>query len=150
MWSVIRWLVLRIAAIRWLFKLGGLAFLLPLALLLKSIGLPLLIVLAVLAIPILILLFLFGLPIFLVLIFGSMLMGLIGVVLTIGIAALKFGLFIVLPIWLIWKLGGKITGWASKRDQGDTPPSSSTPPSDSSSGPTTGPISDPVDGIDPA
>ena len=30
MWSAIRWLVLRIAAIRWLFKLGGLAFLLPL------------------------------------------------------------------------------------------------------------------------
>ena len=68
MWSAIRWLVLRIAAIRWLFKLGGLAFLLPLALLLKTIGLPLLGVLAVVGDPgLLILLFLFGLPIFLVL-----------------------------------------------------------------------------------
>ena len=149
MWSAIRWLVLRIAAIRWLFKLGGLAFLLPLALLLKTIGLPLLIVLAVLAIPILIILFLFGLPIFLVFIFGSMLMGLIGVVLTVGIAALKFGLFVVLPIWLIWKLGGKMWGWMFKGGKGD-PPSTSTPPSDASSSPTTGPINDPIDGIDPA
>ena len=146
MWSTIRWLVLRIAAIRWLFKLGGLAFLLPLALLLKTIGLPLLAVLGVLAIPVLIILFLFGLPIFLVLIAGSMLMGLIGVVLTVGIAALKFGLFIVLPIWLLWKLGSKMSCWIFKRRDDDTPPSGSPPPSaDSSSGPTTGPISDPAD-----
>ena len=144
MWSAIRWLVLRIAAIRWLFKLGGLAFLLPLALLLKTIGLPLLAVLGVLAIPVLIILFLFGLPIFLVFIFGSMLMGLIGMVLTIGIAALKIGVFIVLPIWLLWKLGGKMSCWY-KRGDADTPPSSGTPPSDASSGPTTGPISDPTD-----
>ena len=149
MWSAIRWLVLRIAAIRWLFKLGGLAFLLPLALLLKTIGLPLLAVLSVLALPILILLFLFGLPIFLVFIVGGMLMGLIGVVLTIGIAALKIGLFIVLPIWLFWKLGGKISAWVFKRGDGGTPPSSSSS-SDASSGPTTGPINDPADGIDPA
>lgn len=148
MWSAIRWLVLRIAAIRWLFKLGGLAFLLPIALLLKTIGLPLLMVLAVLAIPILILLFLFGLPIFLVFIVGSMLMGLIGVVLTVGVAALKIGLFIVLPIWLVWKLGGKISCWISKRGDGGTPPTSSS--SDTSSGPTTGPINDPIDGIDPS
>jgi hypothetical protein len=145
MWSAIRWLVLRIAAIRWLFKLGGLAFLLPIALLLKTIGLPLLAVLGVLAIPVLIILFLFGLPIFLVFLAGSMLMGLIGVVLTIGIAALKFGLFIVLPIWLLWKLGGKMSCWIFKRGDSDAPPSGSTPSADSSSGPTTGPISDPTD-----
>ena len=42
MWSAIRWLVLRFAALRWLFKLGGLGLLLPIALLLKTIGLPLL------------------------------------------------------------------------------------------------------------
>ena len=149
MWSAIRWLVLRIAAIRWLFKLGGLAFLLPLALLLKTIGLPLLAVLSVLALPILILLFLFGLPIFLVFIVGGMLMGLIGVVLTIGIAALKIGLFIVLPIWLLWKVGSKLSCWIFKRGDGGTPPSSSSS-SDASSGPTTGPINDPADGIDPA
>jgi hypothetical protein len=150
MWSAIRWLVLRIAAIRWLFKLGGLAFLLPIALLLKTIGLPLLAVLSVLALPILIILLLFGLPLFLVLIVGSMLMGLIGMVLTIGVAALKIGLFIVLPIWLVWKLGGKIACWINKRGDSDTPPSASSPPPDTASGPKTGPVSDPGDGFDPA
>src|SRR5215208_3097409 len=155
MWSAIRWLVLRIAAIRWLFKLGGLAFLLPIAFLLKTIGLPLLVILSILAVPVLILLFLFGLPIFLVLMFGSMLMGLIGFVLTIGVAAIKIGLFVVLPIWLAWKLGGKLWRWMSKRgDNGGTGDSTggttTPPPSGTTSGPTTGPISDPINGIDPA
>lgn len=147
MWSAIRWLVLRIAAIRWLFKLGGLAFLLPLALLLKTIGLPLLMVLGVLAVPVLIILLLFGLPIFLVLIFGSMLMGLIGMVLTIGVAAVKIGLFVVLPIWLLWTLIGKMR--RGKKNGGDDSASpDSAPPS--SSGPTTGPVNDPIDGMGPA
>jgi hypothetical protein len=154
MWSAIRWLVLRIAAIRWLFKLGGLAFLLPLALLLKTIGLPLLAILSVLALPILILLFLFGLPVFLVLIFGGMFMGLVGFVLTIGMAAIKIGLFVVLPLWLAWKFASKISGWVFKRGGDDSKPNGSAPPpstaSDSSTGPTTGPISDPIDGLDPA
>jgi hypothetical protein len=152
MWSAIRWLVLRIAAIRWLFKLGGLAFLLPLALLLKTIGLPLLGILAMLALPVLILLFLFGLPIFLVFIFGSMLMGLIGMVLTLGVAVLKIGLFVVLPLWLAWKLAGKASCWFKRGGGRDDSTSSSTPPSSpsSSSDPTTGPISDPGDGLDPA
>ena len=148
MWSAIRWLVLRIAAIRWLFKLGGLAFLLPLALLLKTIGLPILMVLAVLALPVLFLLLLFGLPIFLVMIVGSMLMGLIGMVLTIGVAALKFGLLVVLPIWLVWTLASKMMG-KKKGGGGDSSASDSAPPS-SSSGPTTGPVSDPIDGMGPA
>jgi len=147
MWSAIRWLVLRIAAIRWLFKLGGLAFLLPLALLLKTIGLPLLMVLGVLALPVLIILLLFGLPIFLVLIFGSMLMGLIGMVVTIGLAALKIGLFVVLPVWLVWALVGKMRHAKKKGDDGSSASDSAPPPS---SGTSTGPVSDPVDGMGPA
>ena len=139
MWSALRWLVLRIAAIRWLFKLGGLAFLLPLvAMLLKTIGLPILMVLGVLAIPVLAVLFLFGLPIFLVLIVGSMMMGLVGMVLSIGLAALKIGLFVVLPIWLMWTLAGKIWNWGKKND-GDSAGKTDSPPSNGSS---TGPVSD--------
>jgi uncharacterized membrane protein YgcG len=118
MWSVIRWLVLRLAALRWLYKLGGLAFLLPLALFLKTIGLPLLIILAVLAIPVLILLLLFGLPIFLVMIFGSMVVGVLGFVLTIGLAAVKIGLLVVLPLWLMWMIGSKAYAWSCKRRGG--------------------------------
>ena len=78
MWSAIRWIVLRFAAIRWLFKLGWLGTLIPIVLLLKTIGLPLLAILSIVAIPLLILLFLFGLPIILVLVFGGLVMGALG------------------------------------------------------------------------
>jgi hypothetical protein len=117
-------LVMQLAAIRWLFKLGGLALLLPIAALLKVIGIPLLLVLMVVGLPILILLFLFGLPIFAVFIVGSMIIGLIGMVLTIGIAVLKFALFVVLPIWLMWKVACWIfRGFGRGRDRGsDTEP----------------------------
>ena len=53
MWSAIRWIVLRFAAIRWLFKLGWLGLSFPSSLLLKTIGLPLLAVLSIVAIPLL-------------------------------------------------------------------------------------------------
>jgi hypothetical protein len=147
MWSAIRWLVMRVAMIRWLFKLGGLAFLLPIALLLKTIGLPILMVLGVLALPVLIVLFLFGLPVFLVLIAGSMLMGLIGMVLTIGVAALKFGLLVVLPIWLAFALAKKVSNWGRKKGGGDGSASDSPPSPPPPGGPTTGPVSDPVEGL---
>jgi hypothetical protein len=147
MWSVISRLLLRVAALRWLFKLGGLGLLLPIAFLLKMVGLPLLGVLSVLAVPVLILLFVFGLPIFLVLMVGGMLMGLLGLALTIGIAALKIGLFVVLPIWLVWMLVSRIfcrsRGCSSKpRDRGDdgTPSASSDPFMNDS--PSTDPLTD--------
>jgi hypothetical protein len=138
MWAMISRWVLRLAALRWLFKLGGLGLLLPIALLLKAIGLPLLAILAAVALPILILLFLFGLPIFLVLIFGAVAMGLVGMVLTIGVVAIKIGLFVVLPVWLIWKFGSMVCGRFCKR--GGTNPGTSTSDFDtgSASGPTSG------------
>ena len=135
MWSAIRWLVLRVAAIRWLFKLGWLGALIPVALLLKTIGLPLLGILAVVAIPVLILLFLFGLPIFLVVLAGSAFMGLLGFVLMIGLAALKFALFVVLPVWLIWKLCTMIWRRGSKRDDDTGPGSGGPPPSSTTATP---------------
>ena len=147
MWSAIRWLVFQLAAIRWLFKLGGLAFLIPIVLLLKAIGLPVLAVLSIVAIPLLILLFLFGLPIFLVFLAGGAIMGILSLVVTIGIAALKIGIFVVLPIWLTWKL----FSWMFRRGNGgssesSTPPA--TPPPPPSQPPP--PHGDPLDGIDPA
>jgi hypothetical protein len=145
MWSAIRWLVLRIVAARWLFKLSGLALLLPIAMLLKTIGLPLLGVLGVLAFPILILLFVFGLPIFLVFVVGALLIGMLGIALTMGLVAIKIGLFIVLPVWLVYKLfstirrrggGGGTNGGSSKTG--------------TSTGPTPSAPADPIDGVDPA
>lgn len=105
MWSILKWLVMRLAIVRWLFKiLGGLGVFLPLAFLLKVIGLPVLMVLAVLAAPILFVLFLFGLPLFLVLVAGGLALGVLFAVLSFGLLALKFAIFVVLPIWLVWKL----------------------------------------------
>jgi hypothetical protein len=157
MWSAIQWLVVRIAAIRWLFKLGWLGTLIPIVLLLKGIGLPVLIVLAIVAIPALFLLLLFGLPIFLVLLLGGALMGLLGVVLTLGVAALKFAIFVVLPIWLIWKISCGLFRWVFKRNGNTDGPASDVPPSDgplsdvppSTTDSTAGPSSDGSDGIDP-
>ena len=149
MWSAIRWLVLRLAAIRWLFKLGGLAFFIPIVMLLKAIGLPLLAVLSIVAIPLLFLLFLFGLPIFLVMLAGGAIMGLLSLVVTLGIAALKIGIFVVLPIWLTFKL----FSWVFHRGRGkgggssgETPPPPPPPPPS----PPPPPQGDPLDGLDPA
>lgn len=137
MWAAIRWLVLRLAAVRWLFKLSGLALLLPIALLLKTIGLPLLAVLSIVGLPILFLLLIFGLPIILVLILGGLLMGVLGVVLTIGIAAVKIGIFVVLPLWLVWAVGSRLYHWISSGRNGGqhkggepTPPPSTPEPDD--------------------
>ena len=100
-------LVVRLAAIRWAFKtLIGAAVLLPFVGILKFVGLPLLGILGIVAMPVLFLLFLFGLPIFLVLIVGGLILAGIAMFLTLGLFALKFFLFVVLPIWLVWKLVG--------------------------------------------
>ena len=145
MWSAIRWLVLRLAAIRWLFKLGGLAFLIPVVMLLKAIGLPLLGVLSIVAIPLLFLLFLFGLPIFLVFLAGGAIMGILSLVVTLGIVALKIGIFVVLPIWLTFKL----LSWLFRRggNGGTSGESTKTPPPASEPPP---PHGDPLGDIDPA
>lgn len=105
MWSILKWLVMRLAIVRWLFKiLGGLGVFLPLAFLLKAIGLPVLMVLGVLALPIFFILFLFGLPLFLVLVAGGLAMGVLFAVLAFGMLALKVAIFVVLPIWLVYKV----------------------------------------------
>lgn len=100
-------LVVRLAAIRWALKtLVGLGVLVPLAMILKVIGLPVLAVLSVLAMPVLFVLFLFGLPIFLVLLVGGLLLGGLAFLLTIGMFAFKIFIFVILPIWVIWTIAG--------------------------------------------
>jgi hypothetical protein len=100
-------LVVRLAAIRWAIKtLVGVGVLVPVAMILKVVGLPILAVLGVLAMPVLFVLFLFGLPIFLVLIVGAALMAGLFFLLSLGVVAFKIFLFVVLPIWLIWKVAG--------------------------------------------
>ena len=118
MWAFIKWIALKLAVVRWLFKvLGGFAIFVPLALLLKTIGWPILLVLGVLALPVLFLLFIFGLPIFLVLIVGGMVMSFLFALLSFGIVVLKFAVLVVLPAYLLWK----IACWFFRKPNGGTP-----------------------------
>ena len=129
MWSLLKWLAMKLAIVRWIVKILGLLASLPIAFLLKAVGLPLLIVLAVLALPVLLLLFLFGLPIFLVMLVGGLAMGVLFAALAFGMLALKVAVFVVLPIWLMWKLASWMFRGRARRDV---------------------PRQDPSEGVDPA
>ena len=129
MWSLLKWLAMKLAIVRWIVKILGLLACLPIAFLLKAVGLPLLIVLAVLALPVLLLLFLFGLPIFLVMLVGGLAMGVLFAALAFGMLALKVAVFVVLPIWLMWKLASWMFRGRARRDV---------------------PRQDPSEGVDPA
>jgi hypothetical protein len=136
--SILKWLVTRLAAVGWIIKiLGSLGLLIPLAFLFKVIGLPLLAILGVLAVPVLFMLLIFGLPIFLVLIVGGGVLGLLFTVLSVGMLALKFAIFVVLPVYVVFKL----LSWIFGRRRGTGGKGPSPPPSTSS---------DPVDGVHPA
>lgn len=104
MWSFLKWLAMRLAIVRWIVKIFGMLAFLPIAFLMKTIGLPILIILAILALPVLFVLFLFGLPIFLVLLAGGLVMGGLFAALAFGMLALKVAVFVVLPAWLLWRL----------------------------------------------
>jgi hypothetical protein len=118
MFATITAFVLRLAAIRWAIKtLVGVGVLVPVAMILKVVGLPILAVLGVLAAPVLFVLFLFGLPVFLVLIVGAMLLAGVFFMLTLGMVAFKFFLFVVLPIWLIWKVAGMLIRWMRPKQE---------------------------------
>jgi hypothetical protein len=131
MWSAIKWVLLQIAAIRWVLKLGWLGLLIPIAFLLKAIGLPLLLILLVLALPVLFMFFVFGLPVFLVVVAGGAFMGLVSFVLTLSVAALKIALFVVFPIWFAFAIGPKIARWfkgGGGNGGGEPKPGTSPPP----------------------
>ena len=90
MWTILKTLLIQgVLARTALRSFGWLAWLLPLGFLLKWVGLPLLAVLSVLALPVLVLLVAIGLPLFVVFLFGSMLMAVVGTLLTVGIALAK-------------------------------------------------------------
>jgi hypothetical protein len=110
MWLLLKGLALRFVVGR---TVGGmlatlLFVLVPLGGVLKVVGLPLLMVLGVLGAPVFILLGIVGLPILFILGFGAMLLLLLGVVLTIGLFAIKILLPIVLIVWFVrWIFGRK-------------------------------------------
>jgi hypothetical protein len=118
MWSIVKAVLIKLGVLRGLIAvLGSLAAILPIAIaLIKLIGLPLLVVMLVLGLPLLLVLALFGFPFIAVLAIGGIVMGMVFAAITLGVIALKFFLFVVLPIWLVWKVAKWALGW---RDGGE-------------------------------
>lgn len=108
MWLLLKGLALRFVVGR---TVGGLLatlllVLVPLGGVLKVVGLPILMVLGVLGAPLFLVLGLVGLPILFVLAFGGLLLAFVGVLLAIGIFAIKIILPIVLIVWFVrWIVG---------------------------------------------
>ena len=112
MWLLLKGLALRFVIGR---TVGGmlatlLLVLVPLGGLLKVVGLPLLMVVGVLGAPVFLLLGIVGLPILFVLGFGAVLLLLLGVVLTVGVFAIKILLPIVLIVWFVRWIFGRRKG----------------------------------------
>jgi len=111
MWVLLKSLLAKWAILKLLLRaLGSLGWLIPLALMLKAIGLPILILLAVLALPVLLVLAVLGLPFLLVVVVGGFLLTVTMWIVGIGLAALKIVIPIVLVYWLV--------KWAFRRGDG--------------------------------
>ncbi|HEU4720562.1 MAG TPA: hypothetical protein VFS59_04305 [Gemmatimonadaceae bacterium] len=118
MWTVLKAVALRLAIGRTLGGMLATLFLLlvPLAGVLKVIGLPILIVLGIVGAPVFLLLAAIGLPVLVVVGFGSVLMLLVGGLLALGVLAIKIALPIILIVWLVkW--------WRGKPPSPEVPPS---------------------------
>ena len=113
MWSILKAVLLKLGVFRGLIAvLGSLAAVLPIALaLIKLVGWPLFLVLLVLGLPLLFVLALIGFPFIAVLGIAGVVLGTVYAVISVGIVVLKFFLFVVLPIWVAWK----VAKWAFRR-----------------------------------
>ena len=113
MWTLIKSVLLRWVALKALLKaLGSLGWLLPLAFLLKAIGVPALILLAILGLPLLIVLAIFGLPLLLIVVVGGALLAFTFWMLSMGLFVLKLALPVIVIVWLIrafTRRGGEAT-----------------------------------------
>ncbi|HEY5544446.1 MAG TPA: hypothetical protein VIK50_00175 [Gemmatimonadaceae bacterium] len=110
MWSFITSLLTKWALLKLLLKtFGSLGWLIPVAFILKFIGLPVLAVLALLALPVFIILAIVGLPIMFVVVAGILLLVGFFALLSIGVAVLKIAIPILLVYWLLrwWFRNGK-------------------------------------------
>lgn len=101
MWSLITSLLAKWALFKLLLKtLGSLGWLLPVAFILKLVGLPVLIVLAILALPVFLILAIVGLPIMFVVIAGFVLLVGFFFLLSMGMLVLKIAIPVILLYWL--------------------------------------------------
>ena len=111
MWTFLKGLLVQWAIIKLLLKsLGSLGILVPLAFLLKLLGLKLIAVLGILALPVLLVLAIIGLPFILVFLMGGFLLALVAGALSLGIMVLKIVLPIAIVFWMLSWLFGKKRG----------------------------------------
>ena len=110
MWTVLKAVALRLAVGRTLGGMLATLFLLlvPVAGVLKIVGLPVLIVLGIVGAPLFLLLAAIGLPVLFVIVAGGVLLLLVGALLTLSLFALKIILPIVLVVWLVrWLMSSR-------------------------------------------
>lgn len=128
--ALLKWILARWALFKLLLKsFGALAWLLPLALLLKALGWPVLLVLGAVAIPLFIVLMIFGLPLLLVAAAGGVMLMIAFWVVSTGILLIKIAVPILLVVWLIRWLRRSNGRWgndgAPAKGQGNGPPGGS-------------------------
>jgi hypothetical protein len=113
MWSIVKAILMKFGVLRGLFAvLGSLAAVLPIALaLIKLVGWPLVIVMFILGLPLLLVLAMLGFPLIAVLGIAGTVLGVVFAVITFGIIALKVFLFVVLPVWIAWRVAKWGFGW---------------------------------------
>ena len=123
MWSILKALLLKLGVLRGLIAvLGSLAAILPIALAaIKLLGWPLLVVLFVLALPLLLVLAVVGFPLVAILAIAGTVMGLAFAAITFGILVVKLLLFVVLPIWIAWRVAKWAFGWRNGWRNDDGP-----------------------------
>ncbi len=102
MWALLKSLLAQWAIVKLVLKaFGSLGWLLPLALVLKALGLPLLLLLAALALPVVVVLAVLGLPVLLIVLVGGALVTLTMWIVGIGVVALKVAIPLVLLYWTV-------------------------------------------------
>lgn len=125
--ALLKWILARVALFKLLLKsFGALAWLLPIALLLKALGWPVLLVLGVLAIPLVIVLAVVGLPLLLVAVAAGVMLMIAFWVVSTGILLIKIAVPILLVLWVVRWLRGSNKGRggaAPKPASGDMPES---------------------------
>jgi hypothetical protein len=105
--ALLKWVLARVALFKLLLKsFGALAWLLPIALLLKALGWPALLMLAVLAIPLVIVLAIIGLPILLVAAAAGVMLMITFWVVSTGLLLIKIAVPILLVLWVLRWLRG--------------------------------------------
>jgi hypothetical protein len=116
--ALLKWVLARVALFKLLLKsFGALAWLLPIALLLKALGWPALLMLAVLAIPLVIVLAIIGLPILLVAAAAGVMLMITFWVVSTGLLLIKIAVPILLVLWVLrWLRGSN-----RKRGSGGSP-----------------------------